>query len=340
MKDILNGELLMAKLKKDGTKKRIVQNKFKGDESEVYNLKPEDIKKLRDCLIRHGKWLHVLALGLATNLMLRAGDVLSFKWEHFYDPETGDRRERYKAIKEQKTDKKSCKYINDACWMEIDFYIAHTGCHPEQDNYSVEIFKQLTGNYRGRTLSESSFLKVIKKAAEEVGISYNVGTHSCRKTAGNIAIKRHAKDEINMETVSSLLNHSSVETTRVYTGVTREHMDSYLADLGTAWIGYAVNGEACNPVTHETTILFDISTARNFSKMVFLFGRLEGASRSGESDERTKQEIRDTLSYILDNTPSKKHGNILSLLNSLDSCTNNTSFLEVIYKIGEILQLT
>lgn len=330
----------MAKLKKDGTEKRIVQNKLKGDESEVYNLKPEDIKKLRDCMIKHEKWLHVLALGLATNLMLRAGDVLSFKWDHFYDPETGERREHHKAIREQKTDKKSCKLINVACWMEIDLYLSKTGCRPEQDNYSTDVFKQLSGTYKGRTLSESSFLKVIKKMAEEVGITYNVGTHSCRKTAGNIAIKRNAKDVINMETVSSLLNHSNIETTRDYTGVTREHMDKYLADLGTAWISYAVDGEACNPVTHETTILFDVSTARNFSKMVFLFGRLESESRFCGDCEQIRQEIRDTLSCILGNVTAEKHGEIVSLLNSLESCENSTSFLELVYKIGEVLQLT
>ena len=101
----------MAQLKKDGTEKIIVKNKSVGDESEVYNIKPEDVKKIRDWMIQHKKWSHILALGLATNLMLRAGDTLSFRWEHFFNPETGERRERYKSIKEQKTNKKSSKLI-------------------------------------------------------------------------------------------------------------------------------------------------------------------------------------------------------------------------------------
>ena len=329
----------MAQLKKDGTEKIIVKNKSVGDESEVYNIKPEDVKKIRDWMIQHKKWSHILALGLATNLMLRAGDTLSFRWEHFFNPETGERRERYKSIKEQKTNKKSSKLINEACWMEIEFYISKTSCHPEENNYCADVFKQLSGNFRGRTLSESSFLKVIKKAAKEVGVTYNVGTHSCRKTAGNTLVKRHSKDEIGMETVSSLLNHSNIETTRAYTGVTREHMDEYLSDLGSAWMSYAIDGEACNPVTHETTILFDVATARNFSKLIYLCGKFEVEVKSGISNSQTIKDMQSVIDCILNNITNKNNCNVASFLDELGQCKDDNSVIETIYKIGSILQL-
>lgn len=91
--------------------------------------------------------------------------------------------------------------------------------------YEVEyndIVKWQTDDYR----------KKLKKAVQDCGIEYSVSTHSLRKSLGYWIYKTHPYDSDCILTLQQLLNHSDVQTTMHYIGLTEEKKRNYLEDHG------------------------------------------------------------------------------------------------------------
>lgn len=240
---VVNTEDKEIKLKKDGTPKKICQNKKKGKSSEVDHLEIEDMRKIAAYFRENEKWLPYLAFVLSCNMARRIGDTLSLTWENFYNPATGQMRENLMEIVEDKTDKLASPRINAACRNAVKLYIEKTGCDPSAENYTLPVFLQLSGNYKGKVLSHSSYYKNLKKAAEETGITANIGTHSPRKTFGMLSRMIHPADHDSMEILQSIFNHSDGATTRRYIGLTREKINQYYDDAGDFFEEYIVGGK-------------------------------------------------------------------------------------------------
>ena len=105
-----------VKLRKDGTPKKICQNKQKGRKSEVYAFEAEDMRRMLRFFAEKEQWIHYLLMVLGCNMARRVGDTLSLSWLHFFNPKTGELRSDLLEIEEDKTDKiVSCgeKFIND-----------------------------------------------------------------------------------------------------------------------------------------------------------------------------------------------------------------------------------
>lgn len=91
--------------------------------------------------------------------------------------------------------------------------------------YEVEyndVVKWQTDDYR----------KKLKKAVEDVGITYPVSTHSLRKTFGHFIYKMHMFDPSCLLSLQKLLNHSDVQTTMTYIGLTEEKNRQLISDHG------------------------------------------------------------------------------------------------------------
>lgn len=262
------------KLRKDGSPKLVKSNKQKGRKSEVYALDVADIKKITTYFADNGKWIHYLAFVLSCNLARRASDTLRLRWEHFFDPKTGDFRRDMDDFEEMKTDKMANPHINSAVRGAINKYIEMTGCDPAENEYKNDVFIQLSGNYKGKPLCYGAYMKALKQAGEAVGVAYNIGTHSPRKTFGAISRMLHPNDYDSMELLQSVFNHSSTKITKHYIGLTKQKVDEYYDDMGNFFDKYITGSdefvaEAAAPiVTIEASDLRDvIAAAYNAGRM-------------------------------------------------------------------------
>lgn len=243
-------------------------NKKKGKKSEVYPFKTiEDIKKMLNCYIENEEWLHYLYFVLGLNLARRVNDMLSLCWYNFFNPANGEFRDDILEITEDKTDKLANPRINSACHAAINLYIEKTGCNPAAENYSLPVFLQLSGNYKGRVMSDDGVLRALKKYANKVGISYNIGTHSLRKTFGAMTRMLHPYDYDSMELLQTIYNHSDTKTTGRYIGLTKQKVDSYYDDMGSFFDNYVtgnqefVQGNIAPIISLETNDLRDVIKA-------------------------------------------------------------------------------
>lgn len=266
------------KLKKDGTPKKISQNKKKGRSSEVFHLEIEDMKKMISYFRDKEQWLPYLIFVLSCNMARRVGDTMSLTWENFYNPSTGKMRADLLEITEDKTDKLANPRINAACRDAINLYLEMTGCDPSKDGYTIPICMQLSGNYRGRVLSESGYYKNVKKAAAALGIEYNVGTHSPRKTFGMMNRMLHPGDYDSMEILQTIFNHSDTKTTRRYIGITKQKVDGYYEDMGAFFNEYIIGGREYSSIASSPIVSLDTNDLRDIIKAAYEAGKNNAAS--------------------------------------------------------------
>lgn len=261
------------KLKKDGTPKQIVHNKEKGRKSEVYNYTVEDAKKMLDYFVKNEQWIHYLVFVLSCNLARRNSDIRSLTWENFFNPATGEFRKDMKEFNEQKTGKSANPHINSAVRDAIRLYLEKTGCDPSTNNYKEPILMQLSGTHKGTVMSYDGCRKAIKKAAEEVGIEYNVGTHSARKTFGATTKMLHPGDYDAMELLQTIYNHSDQNTTKSYIGITKEKVDTYYEDYGDFFERYVTGDATFQEISDQPVISLDINDLRNIISVAYQMGR-------------------------------------------------------------------
>lgn len=272
----------MAQLKKDGTQKKICSfNKKKGKKSEVYPFEIEDMRKMTEFFSSNEMWLHYMMFVLSCNMARRVGDMLSLKWENFFDPKTGNFRDDILEIQEDKTDKLANPRINSACRAAIKLYIEKTGCDVAKGNYTMPVFMQLTGTHKGTVLSDSGYLKSLKKVAAAVGIEYNVGTHSPRKTFGMMSRMLHPGDYDSMELLQTIYNHSSTKTTKHYIGLTKKKIDTYYDDMGSFFNDYIVGGKEYKEVFDRPIVSLDTNDLRDVIKAAYKAGM--GSAQSDDA---------------------------------------------------------
>lgn len=268
----------MAQLRKDGEQKIITShNKRKGKKSEVYPFEIEDMRKMTVYFSEHGMWLHYLMFVLSCNLARRVGDMLSLKWNNFFDPKTGAFRSDILEIQEDKTDKLANPHINSACRAAIQLYAEKTGCDVTKENYSVPVFMQLSGTYKGNVLTDSGYLKSLKKVAAAVGIEYNVGTHSPRKTFGMMSRMLHPGDYDSMELLQTIYNHNDTKTTKHYIGLTKKKIDTYYDDMGNFFNEYVVGGKKYE-VSDKPIVSLDTGDLRDVIRAAYQAGQNNAGS--------------------------------------------------------------
>lgn len=249
-----------------------LNNKKKGKKSEVYPFEIEDMKKMTKYFIDNEMWIHYLAFTLSCNMARRVGDMLALRWVNFYDPQTGNFRKDILEITEQKTDKLANPRINQACRNAIQLYVEKTGCDVTKDNYEVPVFMQLSGTHKGTVLSDSGYLKAIKKVAIRVGIEYNVGTHSPRKTFGMMSRMLHPGDYNSMELLQTIYNHRDTKTTNHYIGLTKKEIDKYYDDMGDFYEDYVVGDKEYAVQGDRPMVTLDSNDLRDVIKAAYEMG--------------------------------------------------------------------
>lgn len=258
-----------------------VNNKKRGKKSEVYPFEINDMKKMTKYFADHEMWIHYLAFTLSCNMARRVGDMLALRWINFFDPSTGKFRSDILEIREEKTDKLANPRINTACRNAINLYIEKTGCDVSKENYEVPVFMQLSGTHKGCVLSDSGYLKAIKKVAAKVGIEYNVGTHSPRKTFGMMSRMLHPSDYNSMELLQTIYNHRDTKTTNHYIGLTKKEIDKYYDDMGSFYEEYVIGGKEYAIEGDRPMVTLDSNDLRDVIKSAYEMGMNSADAANG-----------------------------------------------------------
>lgn len=271
-------------------------NKQRGRKSEVYYFKPEDASNILRWFEERGMWLHHMMFTLSAQLARRNGDMRQLTWRHFFDPATGRFRKDMLEINEQKTGKFANPPINQAVRYAINTYLEKTGCDPSENDYNNPICLQLSGTHKGLVLSYDGCRKAIKKAAAAVGVEYNVGTHSSRKTFGATAMKLHPKDPRILETVSGIYNHSSTRVTEAYTDRTKETVDELYDEQGEFWMNHVVGEQGFAFNGARPVVSIDSDKLRELLLMAYQ----EGQRNASETDPAKHLEAFSAIMSIVE----------------------------------------
>lgn len=240
---VINGKT-EVRYNKDGSPDKRKSNKVAGVSSEVYPFNTqEEIKRMISVLNKHieeapdgnkrqiacrNKMMFLIGI----NIGLRASDLVTLKWNFFFNPD-GSFKDFY-TLQPKKTrkQKKFVKlYFNQAVKKAIEDYINE---YPIRDMNEC-LFKSRKGD---GAITERSLWRMVVETADEASIKKNVGSHSLRKTFGFWAW-HNAKDKNKaLVTLQMLFNHSDTTTTLRYIGILSSEIEDMFnsVDLGLDYI--------------------------------------------------------------------------------------------------------
>lgn len=171
----------------------------------IKNIK--DINKVKQYLLGKKNKRDYCIFVVGINIGLRAGDLLSLKISDITD---GNTIFDEVTIKEHKTGKRKTFTLNKSAKEAINLYL-NTFSDIDLNDY---LFKSRKGGHIGvRPLHH-----IIKSTLRDLGIKGNYGTHTLRKT---MAYHRY-KNNVPLETIQKMLNHSSSAITLRYIGITQK----------------------------------------------------------------------------------------------------------------------
>ena len=171
-----------------------IRNKHQVRELAAYYLKRGEIRN------------HVLiVMGVYT--ALRVSDLLRLRWSDVYDFENKRVRDSV-TITEKKTKKTKTIALNSQIKTALSTYAFAA----RPDAFIIE------NKRTKKAISRIQAYRLIRAAAEALGLFYRVSCHSLRKTFGYHSWKNGASPVVIME----IYNHSSLAVTRRYLGITQD----------------------------------------------------------------------------------------------------------------------
>lgn len=175
--------------------------------------KIQDIEKLKNYLKKSNRSRDYLLFTLGVNTALRISDILSLKYNDVIDFESG-KVKGHVNLKEQKTGKDKCCFLNEVCVRAINEY--HRETNGSKDDY---LFQSRKGT--NQPITRQRAYCIIKEAASHIGLDAQISCHSMRKTFGYHAWKTGVSPAVIME----IFNHSSMKTTMIYLGINQDDAD-------------------------------------------------------------------------------------------------------------------
>ena len=168
----------------------------------VYPIKDkEKIAQMKKLLSNNKRNLLLFNLGI--NSGLRVSDILALDIKDVKD-------KTFIELREQKTNKYKQFPINEKIQKDIRDFIRNK-----------EIDEPLFLSQKDNRLSRIQAYKILRKAAQKVGIEVKIGTHSLRKTFGY----HHYKQFNNIALLQKIFNHSTPAVTLRYIGLYQEEID-------------------------------------------------------------------------------------------------------------------
>lgn len=189
------------------------------DVSPIVNL--DDVKIIYEYLQDQNKLREAELVMIGCNVALRISDLLELKFKDIKKTYLIDREVFYVDLKEKKTSKARQIILNGTAMAAIErLKVASPGddyLFQAKGNRVKHLIKPVTRQY----ISEQ-----LIKTKDTLKLGYPFNTHSLRKTFGYHAYKNGT--DINI--LQKLFNHTHVDTTFRYIGITNENIRAVYLD--------------------------------------------------------------------------------------------------------------
>ena len=177
------------------------------------------IRKMAGYYLKRGKLRNYLLIVLGVHTGLRISDLLRLTKADIYDFEA-IRYHTHIHITERKTGKRKAVALNKAVLSALTTCFGGNIGQPEDFLFQT---KRKTRGAIGRTQA----WRIVKEAANAIGVAGCIGCHSLRKTLGYHAWKAGVAAVLLMD----IFNHSSFEVTRRYLGISQDDRDKVYLSL-------------------------------------------------------------------------------------------------------------
>ena len=200
------------------------QSKPSKNYSDILKMELQPLEQANSIFSKKEKYVILGLINIGVNVALRYSDLSELKFEDITYENTI-------KLFEEKTNKKKEVKLNKFCVEEIKKLKEYYHNLKIKNWNKGYIFKSLSRNILSknidRNLTIQSFNRYLKEAQRELKISYNIGSHSLRKTWGKFYYEKY-KD---IATVMKILNHSSIESTLRYIGIDRKRLHKIYEDF-------------------------------------------------------------------------------------------------------------
>lgn len=156
----------------------------------------------------------LIVLGICTGL--RVSDVIRLKLSNIINPDGTFKT--CETLYMQKTKRPVQIHFNKLCYDAVLEWLRAIGRNPDRLECSdLDIYLANKNRNADSAIAEDRLYRIIKGAAAEVGITYNVGSHTMRKTFARIWYEHNKKDNVNaIYVLQKMLGHKSIESTLHY----------------------------------------------------------------------------------------------------------------------------
>lgn len=179
----------------------------------------ESLQKFKDYYLHaEPNYRNYALIIVGLNTALRINDLLHLTWDMLYD---GDQLKDHLTLRERKTGKYSRLLIN----AELQTLLAEYRRRYYTRSGSSYLF--CSSRKPGMPLSRYQAYRIIRHAAEGVGLTDNISCHSLRKTFGYQAWKQGVPPALLM----SIYNHSSYQITRRYLCIEQDDKDAVFSNI-------------------------------------------------------------------------------------------------------------
>lgn len=182
------------------------------------HLPYEEFTRFLDCLHNDGEYRWEMYARLSFCTACRASDTLRFRWKDILGVSSV-------TIVEQKTGKARKIPFNPSVQKSFDELWKALGC-PDKKDYimpSPKGDKPLTLQYINMKLKEFKFKYRLKIE--------NFSTHTFRKTFGRYVYDTNNHSAESLILLNKILNHSSIQVTKTYIGITQEEVAGIYASI-------------------------------------------------------------------------------------------------------------
>ena len=174
------------------------------------------VRKLIDYYKNLGQTRNFVLVVLCVYSALRISDILSILCDDIYDFEKGKVR-KFITITEKKTKKSKTIALNKHVIKALKLHM------PQAEQGKPLIINRRTD----KAISRIQAYRLIRVAAEALNFTQRVSCHSLRKTFGYHAWQAGISPAVIME----IYNHSSLNTTRRYLGVSQDDKNAVYLGL-------------------------------------------------------------------------------------------------------------
>ena len=170
----------------------------------------KQLKQLAEYYSKRGQLRNYVLIVMGAYTALRISDLLRLTWNDVYNFTQASFRTHI-ALTENKTGKQKTVALNNKALYALNLYFPH-----RTDDF-------IFSNHRKKlaAISRVQAYRIIRTAAEALGIVGHISCHSLRKTFGYHAWNSGVPVVVLMD----IYNHSSYEITRRYLGISQDDMD-------------------------------------------------------------------------------------------------------------------